>query len=122
MAVGGGRNLDNLKSEALKWHPKGAERAAWAQVFLSLLTQVRCAGEQDSYGVLESYCNHRGDNNKRPSCDPIELLVYPTKTCLRLHSCSYKRSSLASFPSYNVTLGLWGLYSIFTRSFRSTHL
>lgn len=37
----GESNFERLKSGALKWHPESAERAAWAQVFFSLLTQAR---------------------------------------------------------------------------------
>ncbi|CBJ31052.1 hypothetical protein Esi_0231_0003 [Ectocarpus siliculosus] len=31
-------------------------------------------------------------------------------------------SSLAAFPSYNVVLGLWGLYSVYTKSLQSTQV
>ena len=42
MAVGE-NNFDRLKANALDWRPESAERIAWAQVFLSLLTQARYA-------------------------------------------------------------------------------
>lgn len=32
---------------------------------------------------------------------------------------TFNRSSLAAFPSYNVVLGFWGLYSVFTRSLQA---
>ncbi|CAN0056613.1 unnamed protein product [Ascophyllum nodosum] len=70
MAVGE-NNFDRLKANALDWRPESAERIAWAQVFLSLLTQA---------------------------------------------------SSLAKFPSYNVVLGFWGLYSVFSKSLQATQV
>lgn len=99
MAVGEARHLDHLKSEALKWHPKGAERAAWAQVFLSLLTQVRCAGEQGSNEVVESSCNHRGDNNKRQSCeDPKSLLCIQQKLAAYAYTLLLQTQFSGFFP------------------------
>lgn len=33
-----------------------------------------------------------------------------------------RESSMAAFPSYNVVLGLWGLYSVFTKSLQATQV
>lgn len=43
----GVNNFDRLKEDALKWRPESAERVAWAQVFLSLLTQTRYIWTKD---------------------------------------------------------------------------
>ncbi|CAM9533706.1 unnamed protein product [Hapterophycus canaliculatus] len=39
-----------------------------------------------------------------------------------LHHAPLQCSSLAAFPSYNVVLGFWGLYSVFSRSVQATQV